>query len=117
MIDARNENCAAVNVKPVTLELGGKASLIIFEDADVDSAVSGAMMANFFSQGQVLVQRKLVDEFVAKLREKTAAMRVGDPLDEKTKVGASISRQHLEKGTSIPESCRADASQFRVRNA
>ncbi|CAJ0596833.1 unnamed protein product [Cylicocyclus nassatus] len=98
------QNCAARNVKPVTLELGGKASLIIFEDADVDSAVSGAMMANFFSQGQVcsnaskvLVQRKLVDEFVSKLREKTTAMRVGDPLDESTKVGASISRQHLEK--------------------
>ncbi|KAL6725727.1 hypothetical protein Aduo_007761 [Ancylostoma duodenale] len=97
------QGCAARNVKPVTLELGGKSSLIIFDDADVDSAVSGAMMANFFSQGQVctnaskvLVHRSLVDEFVARLREKTSAMRVGDPLEEETKVGAHISRQHMD---------------------
>ncbi|RCN40448.1 aldehyde dehydrogenase family protein [Ancylostoma caninum] len=97
------QGCAARNVKPVTLELGGKSSLIIFDDADVDSAVSGAMMANFFSQGQVctnaskvLVHRSLVDEFVDKLREKTSAMRVGDPLEEETKVGAHISRQHMD---------------------
>ncbi|VDM69602.1 unnamed protein product [Strongylus vulgaris] len=62
------------------------------------------MMANFYSQGQVcsnaskvLVHRSIVDEFVSKLREKTSAMRVGDPLEEDTKVGAHISRQHMEK--------------------
>ncbi|VDL74564.1 unnamed protein product [Nippostrongylus brasiliensis] len=98
------QGCAARNVKPVTLELGGKASLIIFEDADLESAVHGAMMANFFSQGQVctnaskvLVHRSLEAEFVKLLREKTEAMKVGDPLEEDTRVGASISREHMEK--------------------
>ncbi|VDM61031.1 unnamed protein product [Angiostrongylus costaricensis] len=97
------QGCAVRNIKPVTLELGGKSSLIIFEDADIQSAVSGAMMANFFSQGQVctnaskvLVHRSMVEEFVASLREKTCAMRVGDPLDETTRVGAHISRKHME---------------------
>uniref|UniRef100_W6NCD6 Lipase and Aldehyde dehydrogenase domain containing protein n=1 Tax=Haemonchus contortus TaxID=6289 RepID=W6NCD6_HAECO len=98
------QDCAARNVKPITLELGGKASLIIFEDADVESAVAGAMMANFYSQGQVctnaskvLVHRSLEDNFVASLREKTKAMKIGDPLEETTRVGAHISREHMEK--------------------
>ncbi|KAJ1348045.1 hypothetical protein KIN20_003257 [Parelaphostrongylus tenuis] len=61
------------------------------------------MMANFYSQGQVctnaskvLVHRSIVEQFVALLREKTSAMRVGDPLDETTRIGAHISRQHME---------------------
>ncbi|KAK6042662.1 betaine aldehyde dehydrogenase 1 domain protein [Cooperia oncophora] len=98
------QDCAARNVKPITLELGGKASLIIFEDADLESAVSGAMMANFFSQGQVctnaskvLIHRSLEADFVASLREKTEAMRIGDPLEDTTRVGAHISRSHMEK--------------------
>ncbi|GMT17768.1 hypothetical protein PFISCL1PPCAC_9065, partial [Pristionchus fissidentatus] len=96
--------CAARSIKPVTLELGGKSALIILEDADVDSAVAGAMIANFFSQGQVcsnaskvLVHRSIVDAFTARLVEKTSAMKVGDPLDESTKVGAAISKEHKAK--------------------
>ncbi|KAF8357954.1 alh-11, partial [Pristionchus pacificus] len=96
--------CAARSIKPLTLELGGKSSLIILEDADVDSAVAGAMMANFFSQGQVcsnaskvLVHRSIVDVFTERLIAKTAKMKVGDPLDESTRVGAAISREHMDK--------------------
>ncbi|GMT29470.1 hypothetical protein PFISCL1PPCAC_20767, partial [Pristionchus fissidentatus] len=96
--------CAARSIKHVTLELGDKSSLIILEDADVDSAVAGAMIANFFSQGQVcsnaikvLVHRSIVDAFTARLVAKTAAMKVGDPLDESTKVGAVISKEHRAK--------------------
>uniref|UniRef100_A0A914BZM9 Aldehyde dehydrogenase domain-containing protein n=1 Tax=Acrobeloides nanus TaxID=290746 RepID=A0A914BZM9_9BILA len=78
------ETCAKIHVKPVTLELGGKSSCIIFEDADMEMAVNGAMMANFFSQGQ-------------KVAESTAQLVIGDPLNEATHVGASISNEHMKK--------------------
>ncbi|GMR40907.1 hypothetical protein PMAYCL1PPCAC_11102, partial [Pristionchus mayeri] len=96
--------CAARSIKPLTLELGGKSSLIICEDADVDSAVAGAMMANFFSQGQVcsnaskvLVHRSILGGFTERLVEKTKKMKVGDPFDESTRVGAAISADHMHK--------------------
>ncbi|GMS87448.1 hypothetical protein PENTCL1PPCAC_9623, partial [Pristionchus entomophagus] len=96
--------CAARSIKPLTLELGGKSSLIILEDADVDSAVAGAMIANFFSQGQVcsnaskvLVHRSILGPFTERLVEKTRNMKVGDPFDESTRVGAAISREHMHK--------------------
>nr|ACI49202.1 hypothetical protein Csp3_JD04.001 [Caenorhabditis angaria] len=97
--------CAERNIKPVTLELGGKSSLIVFDDADLDTAVSCAMMANFYSQGQVcsnaskvLVHTSLIEEFTKKLVEKTKNMKIGDPLDENnTKVGAHISEEHRNK--------------------
>ncbi|CAI2349799.1 unnamed protein product [Caenorhabditis sp. 36 PRJEB53466] len=96
--------CAERNIKPVTLELGGKSSIIVFEDADVDTAVSCAMMANFYSQGQVcsnaskvLVHRKILEEFTTKLVDSTKKMKVGDPLNDDTKVGAHISAEHRNK--------------------
>ncbi|KAK0416224.1 hypothetical protein QR680_012357 [Steinernema hermaphroditum] len=97
-------SCAELNVKPVTLELGGKSACIIMEDADLDMAVSGAMMANFYSQGQVcsnaskvLVHASVIDEFTERLAHRTKAMRVGDPHLESTHVGASISADHVKK--------------------
>ncbi|KAH7731795.1 Protein ALH-11 a [Aphelenchoides avenae] len=96
--------CASRNVKPVTLELGGKSSCIVFDDSDVELAVHGALMANFFSQGQVcsnaskvLVHRSILDEFTSELVKKTGCMRIGDPMNEATHVGASISMEHMEK--------------------
>ncbi|KAI6213546.1 Betaine-aldehyde dehydrogenase family protein [Aphelenchoides besseyi] len=91
-------------VKPVTLELGGKSACIVFEDADLEIAVNGAMMANFYSQGQVcsnaskvLVHESLLQPFVELLVKKVKAMKIGDPFDKSVHVGASISKEHLEK--------------------
>ena len=95
---------AAATLKVVTLELGGKSALIVFEDADLDDAVSGALLANFYSAGEVctngtrvFVHRKIRDAFLAKLKVRTEAMVVGDPLDPATQMGALISEAHMEK--------------------
>lgn len=95
---------AAATLKVVTLELGGKSALIVFEDADLDEAVSGALLANFYSAGEVctngtrvFVHRKVRDAFLAKLKARTEAMVVGDPLDPATQMGALISQDHMEK--------------------
>jgi len=95
---------AAATLKQVTLELGGKSPLIVFDDADLDNAVSGAMLGNFYSAGEVcsngtrvFVQRNVRDAFLEKLKRRTEAMVVGDPLDPATQVGALISREHMDK--------------------
>lgn len=98
------KTCAERNIKPVTMELGGKSALIVFDDADLDSGVACAMMANFYSQGQVcsnaskvLVDRKILAEFTKKLVEKTKSLKVGDPLKGDTQVGACISAEHRNR--------------------
>ena len=95
---------AADTLKAVTLELGGKSPLVIFEDADLDSAVSAAMVANFYTQGEicsngtrVYVHRSIHDAFVDQLRSRTESMTIGDPLDPATDVGALISEAHMKK--------------------
>ena len=95
---------AAATLKQVTLELGGKSPLIIFEDAKLDNAVAGAMLGNFYSAGEVcsngtrvFVQRGIRAAFLERLRARTAALIVGDPLDPRTQVGALISEGHTEK--------------------
>ncbi|MBS0364667.1 MAG: betaine-aldehyde dehydrogenase [Proteobacteria bacterium] len=95
---------AAATLKQVTLELGGKSPLIVFADAALDNAVSGALLGNFYSAGEVcsnatrvFVQREVRAEFVERLRARVAAMRVGDPQDPATQVGALISGAHLDK--------------------
>ncbi len=89
---------AARGLKPATLELGGKSPLIVFEDADLDNAVSGAMMANFYSTGQVcsngtrvFVQRSVLKAFMDKLTARTAKLRIGDPFDPETQIGPLVS--------------------------
>ena len=88
----------------MTLELGGKSPLIVFEDAKLDNAVAGALLGNFYSAGEVcsngtrvFVHRSLRGAFIERLRERTAAMKIGDPLDPATQVGALISQEHMEK--------------------
>jgi betaine-aldehyde dehydrogenase len=89
-------------VKTVTLELGGKNPMVVFEDADRDAAVAGALRGmNFTWQGQscgstsrLLVQRSIFDEFVAQLGRAMSAMTVGDPRLETTDVGALVSEAH-----------------------
>jgi betaine-aldehyde dehydrogenase len=95
---------AANQLKRVTLELGGKSPLIVFEDADISNAVSAAMLANFYTQGEVcsngtrvFVQRKVFDSFLKQLKERTEKIKVGDPADPDTHMGAVISKAHLEK--------------------
>ncbi|XP_039591967.1 4-trimethylaminobutyraldehyde dehydrogenase A isoform X1 [Polypterus senegalus] len=91
-------------VKPVTLELGGKSPLIIFSDCDMDNAVKGALNANFLTQGQVccngtrvFVQKNILSTFVQKVLERTKAIKIGDPLQENTRMGALITKQQLDK--------------------
>lgn len=95
---------AAAQLKKVTLELGGKSPLIIFEDADIHNAVSASLLANFYTQGEVcsngtrvFVHRKIFDSFLMKLKERTEKIRLGDPADPDTQMGALISKAHLEK--------------------
>jgi len=95
---------AAATLKAVTLELGGKSPLIVFDDADLDNAVSGALLANFYSAGEVcsngtrvFVHRRVRQAFLDKLLARVARMRVGDPLDPATQVGALISEAHMER--------------------
>lgn len=95
---------AAGTLKYVTLELGGKSALIVFEDANLDEAVSGALLANFYSGGEVctngtrvFVHRKVREAFLKKLKVRTEAMVIGDPLDPATQLGALISEAHMEK--------------------
>jgi len=95
---------AARDLKKVTLELGGKSPIIIFDDADIENAINAALVANFYSTGQVcsngtrvFVQEALYGEFVERLDERTRAIRVGDPFDPETQIGPLVSREHYEK--------------------
>ncbi len=95
---------AAQSLKNVTLELGGKSPLIIFEDAKLDNAVAGALLANFYSSGQVcsngtrvFVHRSIKAAFLERLVKRVGAMRIGDPMNPQTQVGALISEQHMHK--------------------
>jgi aminomuconate-semialdehyde/2-hydroxymuconate-6-semialdehyde dehydrogenase len=99
---------ASERFKKVSLELGGKNATVVFDDCDVDKAVDGAIRAGFANQGQVclcgsrlLVQEGIYDEFVAAFVEKAAAMKVGDPADPETSLGALISHSHREKVESF----------------
>lgn len=138
---------ASRGVKPVTLELGGKSPLLIFEDSDVENAVRGALMANFLSQGQVggascfwgavtmpagvqcthediliwrnasqvcsngtrvFVQKDILPEFVEEVVKRTRAIKIGDPLLDSTRMGALVSRPHLEKVLSFVEQAKKE---------
>jgi aldehyde dehydrogenase (NAD+) len=90
--------------KRLTLELGGKAANIVFEDAPLDQAVEGVVNGIFFNQGHVccagsrlLVQEPVFDLLIEKLKERLQTLRVGDPLDKNTDVGAINSRAQLQK--------------------
>jgi aldehyde dehydrogenase (NAD+) len=94
--------------KKLTLELGGKAANIVFEDAPLDQAVEGIVNGIFFNQGHVccagsrlLASESIVDELLAKLHSRISTLRVGDPLDKNTDVGAINSAEQLAKITSL----------------
>ena len=105
--------------KALTLELGGKAANIIFEDAALDQAVEGIVNGIYFNQGEVccagsrlLVQESVVDVVIEKLKDRLATLRVGDPLDKNTDVGAINSRAQLEKIEELVASGVAEGAEI-----
>ncbi|WP_102108791.1 betaine-aldehyde dehydrogenase [Oceaniglobus roseus] len=94
---------AAADMKHVTMELGGKSPLVIFADADIEDAVSGAILGNFYSTGQVcsngtrvFVERTIREAFVARLVERLKGVVMGDPLDPATTYGPMVSERQLK---------------------
>ena len=94
---------AAVGLKQVTLELGGKSPLIIFEDADLENAVGGAILANFYSSGQicsngtrVFVHKAIKRAFLDRLSARLEQVVIGDPLDETTNFGPLVSDRQMQ---------------------
>jgi len=101
----------------VTLELGGKGSNIVFDDAAVDEAVEGIIAGIFFNQGHVccagsrlLVQENIQDEVVEKLTRRLATLRLGDPLDKNTDIGAINSKEQLARITAITATGEAEGA-------
>jgi aldehyde dehydrogenase (NAD+) len=97
--------------KRLTLELGGKAANIVFEDAAIDQAVEGIVNGIYFNQGHVccagsrlLVQEPVADALLTKLKRRLETLRVGDPLDKNTDVGAINSRKQLDKINELVQS-------------
>lgn len=95
---------AGERLKSVTLELGGKSPFIVFDDADLDTAASGAVTTVFMNQGQtctscakVLVARPLLAAFIEKCKERVAKISIGDPLDPSTDLGPIVSQQQLDR--------------------
>ncbi|XP_076036755.1 4-trimethylaminobutyraldehyde dehydrogenase A-like [Oratosquilla oratoria] len=94
----------AESLKTVTLELGGKSPLIIFPDADMKNAVKAALMANFLTQGEVcsngtrvFVHKSIAKDFIDKVVTATKKMKIGDPNNDETTVGATIHADHAQK--------------------
>ncbi|MGW6931123.1 aldehyde dehydrogenase family protein [Lentzea sp. NPDC054927] len=103
--------------KKLTLELGGKAANIVFDDAPLDQAVEGIVNGIFFNQGHVccagsrlLVQESVADEVIEKLHARVNTLRVGDPLDKNTDVGAINSREQLTRIKELTESGESEGA-------
>jgi acyl-CoA reductase-like NAD-dependent aldehyde dehydrogenase len=101
---------SAGNLKRVSLELGGKSPNIIFRDSDLDAAVQSATRGVFFNSGQVctagtriFIAQPVYDEFVERLIENSKTMTVGDPLDEKTRLGPVVSKEQFDRVKSYLE--------------
>lgn len=94
---------AAAGLKHVTMELGGKSPMLVFDDADVDNAVGGAILGNFYSSGQicsngtrVFVQRGIKERFLDRLTERLCNAVIGDPLDEATSFGPMVNERQMQ---------------------
>ena len=104
--------------RKLTLELGGKGANIVFADAALDQAVEGIVNGIFFNAGQVccagsrlLVQESVADELLAKLRARVETLRVGDPMDKNTDVGAINSARQLERITTLTQAGRDEGAE------
>ncbi|MFI5564815.1 aldehyde dehydrogenase family protein [Amycolatopsis japonica] len=108
----------AGTAKKLTLELGGKAANVVFDDAPLDQAVEGIVNGIFFNQGHVccagsrlLVQESIAEELLEKLRYRVSTLRLGDPLDKNTDIGAINSAEQLAKIKGLVESGDAEGAQ------
>jgi aldehyde dehydrogenase (NAD+) len=104
--------------KKVTLELGGKGANIVFDDAPIDQAVEGIVNGIFFNQGQVccagsrlLVQESIQDELLESLKRRLSTLRLGDPLDKNTDIGAINSEEQLARITTLVEQGEAEGAE------
>lgn len=108
---------AAENVKALSFELGGKNAAIVFEDADLEQAIDGTVRSVFSNCGQVClcservyVHETLFDEFVARLKDRAEALRMGHPDDEHTEIGPLVSKAHRDKVLSYYELAREEGA-------
>src|SRR5690242_18302127 len=108
---------SADTLKRVTLELGGKSPNIMFADSDIDNAVKGAINGIFFGKGEVccagsrlFVESKVQDEFTGKLIERAKKLKLGDPLDPKTRLGAIVSEQQMNTVLGYIEAGKKDGA-------
>ena len=113
------QNATADRDIGLTLELGGKAANIIYNDAAIDQAVEGVVNGIFFNQGHVccagsrlLLQEDIHDEFINKLEKRMQTLRVGNPLDKNTDIGAINSKEQLQKITSLVNEGVKDGGQL-----
>lgn len=108
---------AGQNLKPVALELGGKSANIIFESADIERALDGALAGIFSNNGQqclagsrILVQRKIADEFIERFVARARNIRIGDPMLPTTEIGPLAFRAHLERVLSFTDVAQRDGA-------
>src|SRR5687768_16431073 len=104
--------------KKLTLELGGKAANIVFDDAPIDQAVEGIVNGIFFNQGHVccagsrlLVQESVHDEVIERLKHRLSTLRLGDPLDKNTDIGAINSREQLDRIKELSDIGEAEGAE------
>ena len=110
---------AADGMKHVTMELGGKSPMIVFDDADIENAVSGAILGNFYSSGQVcsngtrvFVQKGIKEAFLKRLSERLANARIGDPMDEDVSFGPMVSEAQMNIALSYVEKGKAEGARL-----
>ena len=110
---------AAEGIKHVTMELGGKSPMIVFEDADIENAISGAILGNFYSSGQicsngtrVFVHRDIKEAFLKRLAERLENAVIGDPMDPNTSFGPMVSKRQMEIALSYVEKGKAEGARL-----
>ncbi len=118
-VGRRIQRTLAGTRKRLTLELGGKAPHVIFDDAPIDQAIEGVINGIFFNQGHVccagsrlLVQESIYDGFIDRLKVRLATLRVGDPLDKNTDVGAINSRAQLDRIAELVDTGLAEGAEM-----
>ncbi|WP_170515756.1 betaine-aldehyde dehydrogenase [Ruegeria atlantica] len=110
---------AADGMKHVTMELGGKSPMIVFDDANIENAVSGAILGNFYSSGQVcsngtrvFVQKGIKEAFLNRLSERLATAKIGDPLDEEVNFGPMVSENQMNIALGYIEKGKAEGARL-----